>query len=593
MSRIFVIGGYGGFGGRLSRRLAEAGHQVLVAGRRGERASAFCARLPGSKPLIVDRDRDIAAALVRYEPDLVIDAAGPFQGSRYEVPFACIAAGIPYLDLADARRFVSGISALNLIAGPVRVPIISGASTAPALTGAVVRHLAAGMDEVSNIDIALSAANRASGGDSVLAAVLTQIGRPIRLWRGGRWTRGHGWQELRREDFRFADGSGLSGRLVALADLPDCELLPPSLPGRPAVTFRAGTEAGFQMRVLWLLSWPVRWGWIKSLAGWARWLTPLYRLTSLWGGRRSAMSVTVKGRIGTHRLERRWTIVAEEGQGLEIPTLTAELLAADILAGRVPPGARDATSLLSLDRYEPAFACLPVRHETRERWAPRPLYRRVLGPAFYVLPKPVRDLHDLAGQAGAEGQAVVERGTGILAWLLGAAMRFPPAGAWPLHVTFTEEGGRETWTRDFGGHRLSSELSQSGDLLIERFGPIRFGFRLPADASGLAMHLVRWSVFGLPLPLALAPRIAAREWADGNRFRFEVEASMPLVGRVVRYAGWLLPCRPAPSPKPQGDEHDRARLYPLSADLDRHDRARRPHPVHHRRSVPDPVLRAQ
>jgi NAD(P)-dependent dehydrogenase (short-subunit alcohol dehydrogenase family) len=543
MSRIFVIGGYGGCGGRLSRRLAEAGHHVLVAGRRGQRASAFCAGLPGSEPAIVDRDRDIAAALVRYEPDLVIDAAGPFQGSRYEVPFACIAAGIPYLDLADARRFVSGFSALNLIAGRVRVPIISGASTAPALTGAVVRHLAAGMDEVSNIDIALSAANRASGGDAVLAAVLAQVGQPIRLWRGGRWSRGFGWQEPRREDFRFADGTGLSGRLVALADLPDCELLPPTLPGRPAVTFRAGTEAGFQMRALWLASWPVRWGWIRSLAGWERWLLPLYRLTSFWGGQRSAMSVTVKGRIGTHRLERRWTIVAERGEGLEIPTLAAELLADDILTGRMPAGARDAASLLSLDRFEPALARLPVRHETRERWAPRPLYLRVLGPAFYALPRPLRNLHDLAGQAGVEGQAVVERGTNILARLLGAVMRFPPPGAWPLHVIFTEEDGRETWTRDFGGHRFSSELSQSGDLLIERFGPIRFGFRLSADTSGLAMHLVRWSVFGLRLPLVLAPRIAAREWADGDRFRFEVEAALPLLGRIVRYTGWLLPAR--------------------------------------------------
>ena len=245
MSRILVIGGYGGFGARLSRRLADAGHHVLIGGRRPERAARFCAGLRGAEPATVDRDRDIAAALVRFAPDLVIDAAGPFQQSRFEVPLACIAASIPYLDLADARDFVAGISALNVIAGEVRVPIISGASSAPALTGAVIRRLAAGFGSVSRVDIALSAANRGSGGDSVIAAILSYVGRPVRLWRGGRWTYVCGWQEMRRQDFMLADGSGLRGRLVAVADLPDCELMPALLPGRPAVTFRVGTELGF------------------------------------------------------------------------------------------------------------------------------------------------------------------------------------------------------------------------------------------------------------------------------------------------------------------------------------------------------------
>ncbi|MBX7483354.1 hypothetical protein [Qipengyuania qiaonensis] len=33
MSLILVLGGYGGFGGRISRRLSDAGHEVVVAGR--------------------------------------------------------------------------------------------------------------------------------------------------------------------------------------------------------------------------------------------------------------------------------------------------------------------------------------------------------------------------------------------------------------------------------------------------------------------------------------------------------------------------------------------------------------------------------
>jgi NAD(P)-dependent dehydrogenase (short-subunit alcohol dehydrogenase family) len=540
-ARILVIGGYGGFGARLCRRLAGAGHQLLVGGRDGGKAARLCARLPDARPIAVDRSRDLAPVLARERPDLVIDAAGPFQASGYGIAEACIRAGVPYLDLADARGFVAGIGALDEAARAAGVTVISGASTAPALTGAILRELSAGLDRVEAVDIALSAANRAVGGDSVLAAALSYAGRPVRLWRGGRWARAFGCQELRREDFLFADGSGLRGRLVALVDVPDCELLPALLPGRPSVTFRAGTEIGLHMRALSLATWPVRWGWMSSLAGALPGLMRLYRLTGRIGGRRSAMSVTLVGRRGGEAVERRWTIVAEEGEGLEIPTLAAELLSADILAGRLPAGARDAAGLLSLDRFEPLLRRLPVRIETRERALPPPLYARVLGAAWQGLPSAVREMHDFCRSSGAAGEGIVVRGRGHLAGAIAAAMRFPSAGRWPLHVAFAERGGRELWTRDFGGHVFSSELSQAGDGVTERFGPLRFDFDLPSGPHGLEMRFRRWSAFRLPMPRFLAPRISAREWEEDGRFRFEVAVSLPLVGDVVGYSGWLSP----------------------------------------------------
>jgi len=551
MSRVLVIGGYGGFGARLCRRLVDAGHNLIVAGRSGSKAARFCASLGAAEPLALDRRAGIGLALWRYRPDLVIDASGPFQGSGYQVPEACIAAGIPYLDLADSRDFVVGIGAIDAAARAAGVPVVSGASTSPALTGAVARTLVQGLDRVDSVDVALSAANRATGGGSVLAAALSYAGRPIRLWRGGRWTSGFGWQELRREPFGFSDGSGLGARLVALVDVPDCELLPELLPGRPAVAFRAGTELGFQILALWLASWPVRWSWLQSLSGARRAVSALYRVTAGIGGERSAMSVTVAGRADGRRVERRWTVVAERGEGLEIPTLAAELLAGDALAGRLRPGAYGAADLLTLERFEPLLAAIAARHETSERIAPPTLYARVLGCAWNALPKSVRAMHDLAGSADAAGVGTVRRGAGLLARMIGTAMRFPPAGQWPLHVSFTERGGVETWTRDFGGHRFSSELGSSGSALVERFGPLRFVFDVPAGRSGLEMRLRRWSTFRIPLPRGLAPRIAAREWEEGGRFRFDVRVALPVVGEVIHYFGWLKRLDPEPAAAPR------------------------------------------
>lgn len=85
MSRILVLGGYGGFGGRISRRLAEAGYCVLVAGRSPSKAVAFCKTGPGLLPIVLDRE-NIAEALVEHSPDLVVDASGPFQEMDLTIP---------------------------------------------------------------------------------------------------------------------------------------------------------------------------------------------------------------------------------------------------------------------------------------------------------------------------------------------------------------------------------------------------------------------------------------------------------------------------------------------------------------------------
>ena len=173
-----------------------------------------------------------------------------------------------------------------------------------------------------------------------------------------------------------------------------------------------------------------------------------------------------------------------------------------------------------------------------------PLYARAMGARFEALPPAVSAMHEVNGDGGAAGEGSVTRGRHLLARLIGAIMRFPPEGDYPVHVGFVERGGKERWTRDFGGHRFASELSQAGDGVAERFGPLRFVFDLPADETGLRMVLRGWTLFGIPMPRTLGPRIEAREWQQDGRFRFEIDARLPLIGEVVHYAGWL-DARPA------------------------------------------------
>jgi NAD(P)-dependent dehydrogenase (short-subunit alcohol dehydrogenase family) len=539
MNRVLVIGGYGGFGARLARRLAGDGWQVLVAGRNAAKARAMAAALSNAEGVMFDRSGDCAAQLAVLKPDLVIDAAGPFQDADYALAQACIAAGCPYLDLADGRRFVCGIGVLDQAARAAGVAVVSGASSLPALSGAVIRHLGAGMDRFERIDMAISATTRASSGLSVVRAALSYAGQPVALWRAGQWQDHAGWSLSRRIRFAVPGQPDLL-RHVALADVPDLELLPRELPGQPATTFRGGSEFSLQMLALGALGWVVRRGWLRSAEPLARWLAPLQQASARLGGSRSAMVVEIAGTSGGELTLRRWTLIARRGEGQEIPTLPAQLLARRVLAGSLKPGARHAGNELELADFEPLFADLAIDHAMQQE-EPQMPYRQVMGSRFADLAEPVRQMHQPLGLTRARGTASVERGTSLVARLMGQIMGFPPAGSYRCEVLFEPENGREVWTRSFGPHRFSSEMSAArSGLLVERFGPLRFHFALEVTKEGgLVMLLRRWTVLGLPMPLALGPRITAGETAEGDAFRFDVAVVMPLLGSIVHYRGLL------------------------------------------------------
>ena len=92
MKRVLIVGGYGVFGGRIVELLEdETQLELIVAGRSLERAKAYCDRRSGVAklvPAIFDRNSDLARQLGALQPDILVDASGPFQGygeSRYRV----------------------------------------------------------------------------------------------------------------------------------------------------------------------------------------------------------------------------------------------------------------------------------------------------------------------------------------------------------------------------------------------------------------------------------------------------------------------------------------------------------------------------
>ena len=61
------------------------------------------------------------------------------------------------------------------------------------------------------------------------------------------------------------------------------------------------------------------------------------------------------------------------------------------------------------------------------------------------------------------------------------------------------------------------------------------------EEGRLRLIVRRWSLFGIPMPRFLSPSGEAFEYEQDGRFHFDVELKAPLLGRLVRYRGWLVP----------------------------------------------------
>jgi hypothetical protein len=313
-----------------------------------------------------------------------------------------------------------------------------------------------------------------------------------------------------------------------------------------SVVFHAGLELRLLHRGLWLLSHLVSSGLVRSLGPLAPMLKWFADRLEWAGSDHGGMIAYAVGHDASGRLvRRRWTLIAEAGDGPEIPPTPALLLAKKLLADEREAGASPAIGRLTIEEIEEGLSHLAVRCTTTEQPA-ETLMQAVLGERLDKLPAAIKRLADVHDVAHFDGEASVERGTGLLSRMIGKLIGFPPATpSVEVEVTKTVTETGESWTRRFGQRSFVSHLSHSSaepGILRERFGPMSFSIALAVDGDRVRWPVVRWRYLGVPMPRMLAPASDTVEYVDeSGRFRFRVDISLPIVGFVVRYQGWLEP----------------------------------------------------
>lgn len=362
--KLLLVGAGGAFGLRLAHRLAASvSCELLVAGRSQARCDKIVQELHSRHPdanvssVTLDRETVTPERLRVLRPFIVIDAAGPFQGSEPHLAQAAIAAGCHFIDLADARDYVARFPELDAAAREANVLAVTGASSTPALSNAALDVLTSGWRTVDGVTIAIAPGNRAPRGLAVTQAILSYVGKPVRLLEGGSWRTRPGWSLLQRKLL-----PGLGKRWLSLCETPDLDVIPARFPSVQIVQFLAGLELGLLHVGLWACGLFVRVGLVSSLVPAAGFFVEVADWFEPFGSDRGGMLVEAYGTGADGKpAKASWSLVAEAGDGPNIPVLPAMALIRRLLDGTERHrGAYVCAGLLRLDEIAAEFSAFQI-----------------------------------------------------------------------------------------------------------------------------------------------------------------------------------------------------------------------------------------
>jgi len=548
--RVLIIGGYGEFGGRLCELLLRDGHAVIVAGRQIKKAEQFCLH-NDAKPLQLNINTDLHR-IASLNVDVVVDAAGPFQSygdddQKYRVALTALSCDAHYLDLSDDGNFTQGIVTLDNLAKKHNRFALSGASSTPALSGAAVSAMQSQFSTIEKIESSIFPGSRAPQGNSVMQAILAQVGNPVDFWREGAWVKCKGWSEPTRKSI----GQHIT-REANLISTADVVLFPEHFNAR-TVLFRGGLAVPIMHKSLQWLGSLRRRSWLPVLTKFIKPLRLLANLITPFGSDRGGMLVEITGcptsALATDAdkfFKATWTLKAEPSYGPYVPTIAARAIIRNI--SMIEPGARACISELPLKKYVDAMQDIDVtttEHTNEFNY----LFKTSLNKDWEKLPEPLRQTHRFVDRKILTGTAKVTRGTSPIGKLIAWVFRFPAArDNIPVQVTKTRVGDSEIWDRDFDGQTFRSTLSTiptnsfdvDGATIQEQFGLLKFALQLPIFDEAMHMNVLSGSCLGIPIPTWLLPISDAREYVQNNRMHFSVELLGPLkTGLIVRYEGSL------------------------------------------------------
>ncbi len=309
MTRIVVVGGYGFFGAAAVERLRADGLLPLVGSRRA------------GADVRVDVENAASLRAALRPGDVVVDTVGPFQDRTTALVEAAIDVGFDVIDISDSVAYAEAVCALQPRINARGIRVLTSCSSVSAISAAAITM--SGVAEPLRLTAFLVPAAKYAAYPSTVESLARSVGRPVRVWRGGRLETRVGWRDTHWMDLPPPIGRRC-GHLFESADSVTLPGIWPSL--KRAEMYVDVNVPGFGA----VMSLASRSRAVRALVRRCR--TPGLALARRLGTAAGCMAYAIEGRGG----EVRQFALLAANQGYFIPIVPAVMAARCIAQGRLP-----------------------------------------------------------------------------------------------------------------------------------------------------------------------------------------------------------------------------------------------------------------
>lgn len=218
MSEVWILGGTGRVGRATAKALAARRVSTVLVGRDASRLNTVADTIDGARVVALDTLEDIAAAIAREKPAVVINTVGPFVKTALPIARACLPAS-HYLDLSNeltAIRDILGMHQAALIAGRC---LVAGAGYGVLGTESIVLRLCEGRPPARRVRVDAIPFIGEGGivGAALASSILESVAAGGRRYEDGRLVRANLVSDVER--FTLPDGSETVTGGAATGDL--------------------------------------------------------------------------------------------------------------------------------------------------------------------------------------------------------------------------------------------------------------------------------------------------------------------------------------------------------------------------------------
>lgn len=224
--RIIVLGGYGGTGRVLCRKLLEETEvEIVVAGRDMAEAEKLSGQLkeqfPGRVSAVFADAADYGSLVKAFESATLVIDATTAVGSVVSVATAALGADIDYLDFHFDQTVYSKLKALGPEIRAKGRCFITQAGFHPGLPSAFVRYGAPQFDQLKRAIIGMAMSANIEKPESIYELVDLLADYQADVFDHGKWRRA-GWRDFVKVDFgrRFGNRTCSPIQLEEMRDLP-------------------------------------------------------------------------------------------------------------------------------------------------------------------------------------------------------------------------------------------------------------------------------------------------------------------------------------------------------------------------------------